>query len=75
MAVSSLLFKGVPSPLNLKILAACVVRDSSVENEAYLDTYLPANPDLAGCKEGVASTAASQPIRGEPEEASANSND
>jgi hypothetical protein len=39
MAVSSLLFKGVPSPLNLKILAACVVRDSSVENEAYLDTY------------------------------------
>jgi hypothetical protein len=41
MAVSSLLFKGVPSPLNLKILAACVVRDSSVENEAYLDTPPP----------------------------------
>jgi hypothetical protein len=40
MADSSLLFKGVPLPPNLKkILAACVVRDSSVENEAYLDNY------------------------------------
>jgi hypothetical protein len=41
MAVSSLLFKGVPSPLNLKNFSCTHCENSSVENEASFDNTVP----------------------------------